>query len=259
MIGRRFSGLATLLALLAVSATQLPASSSWKVGSLYVEERSEYQGDRIVRNTIVDKRGRVELIEIPVCDRRGKWIKDRLLCPDGSPWPYSFPVYGTAALGGIGRVQPDIESILKILPAPTGQKRILQIAFLSAGRVRVQVGWTGTMPEGWYREYELRKVRGRWERSGKVKIYTGPMPFQSLGRRPSAGPISEADIEFILKILPAPVGKERILRIDFLSAGRVHVRVGWSGPGLQGHGYDYEFRKVFGKWKRVPKNSEWFV
>ena len=173
MIGRRFSGLATLLALLAVSAPQLPASSSWKVGSLYVEERSEYQGARIVRNTIVDKRGRVELIEIPVYDRRGRWVKDRLLCPDGSPWLYSFPVYGAAALGGIGRVQPDIESILKVLPAP--------------------------------------------------------------------------------------VGKERILRIAFLSAGRVHVRVGWSGPGLQGHGYDYEFRKVFGKWKRIPKVSEWFV
>ena len=133
--------LITLLLSLPYAGAERPRSTSYMPdGRVKAYSESEYKNDRVVKTEVFDRSGRLEFVEYPIYNASGKCSGKKRIAPDGNPWPYEFPVYGAAALGGIAKVQDDIRKIETLLAEIGNEHPILEVVFLNRHHVRVNTG-----------------------------------------------------------------------------------------------------------------------
>lgn len=131
-------------------------------GSVKAYSESEYKNDRVVKTEVFDRSGRLEFVEYPIYHASGKFSAKKRIAPDGNPWPYTFPIYGSAALGGLAKVQDDIRKIEALLAEIGNEQPILEVVFLSGHRARVNTGVIKGPLNGHGRYYNLKKKNGVW-------------------------------------------------------------------------------------------------
>lgn len=128
-------------------------------GSVKTKEIFHFEQHQVVSIEVYDASDNMEFIEIPIYDRDDLQAGKKRLTPDGKPWPFHFPVYGAASLGGLAKIQAEIEQIEVAVAQIKSETPILEVLFLDANRAEVTTGANG---RGEY--YDFRKEEGKWKR-----------------------------------------------------------------------------------------------
>jgi len=164
---------AALLLTLSNAIADRPRSISYMPdGSVKAYSESEYKNDKAVKTEVFDRSGRLEFVEYPIYNASGKFSGKKRIGPDSKPWPYEFPVYGSAALGGTAKVQDDIRQIESLLAKIGNEHPILEVVFINRHHVRVNTGVIKGPLNGHGRYYNLKKKNGVWIQPNKDKAVT---------------------------------------------------------------------------------------
>ena len=131
-------------------------------GSIKGRTESEFKDGKIIKTDVYDASGQLEFIEYPIYDASGKISGKKRHAPDGKPWPYDFPVYGAASLGGVSKIQKDIKKIESLLTEIGSKYPILEVVFLKDDRVEVQTGVVRGPLDGMGIYYDFEKKDGIW-------------------------------------------------------------------------------------------------
>lgn len=138
-------------------------------GSIKARRESEFKDGKIIKTEVRDAEGRLEFVERPVDGQS----KDKRVLSDGSDWPYTFVVYGAAALGGIGKVATDVQLIKETIAKIDTDYPIREILFLSKDRAWVQTGIVTAPLNGAGRFHSLKKEGSQWVDADKPGTFRG--------------------------------------------------------------------------------------
>lgn len=138
------------------------APSGWtsfkRDGTVKARCVANIEDGKIVQTKVYDSSGNLEFTEIPSYNSEGQRTSVDRLDPSGRPWPYAFPVYGAAAVGGVVKLAPDIRQLCALL----GEGSILEIVFSGPRRVEVKTGVMRGPLNGQGRYFDFQKEGETW-------------------------------------------------------------------------------------------------